>query len=109
MRWIMFLSFCALGFAQQAPSGDAAKGRKLFESYGCYQCHGREAQGFAATGPRIGPNPIAWAVFTRYVRQPSGQMPPYTVKVASDQDLADIYAFLRGLPQPPKNIPLLNN
>ena len=38
-------------------------------------------------------------------------MPPYTSKVVSDSELADIYAFLQSLPQPPaaKSIPLLNN
>jgi cytochrome c1 len=37
-------------------------------------------------------------------------MPPYTAKVVSDQDLADIYAFLQSVKQPPpvKDIPLLN-
>jgi hypothetical protein len=37
-------------------------------------------------------------------------MPPYTSKVVSDQDVADIYAFLKSLPPAPsaKNIPLLN-
>jgi hypothetical protein len=37
-------------------------------------------------------------------------MPPYTAKVASDQDLADIYAYLKSFPTPPpaKDIPLLN-
>ncbi len=36
-------------------------------------------------------------------------MPPYTVKVVSDQELADIYAFLMAIPQPPPidSIPLL--
>jgi ubiquinol-cytochrome c reductase cytochrome c subunit len=28
-------------------------------------------------------------------------MPPFTAKVVSDAELADIYAFLRSLPQPP--------
>jgi len=92
-----------------APNGNAQKGRQLFASYGCYQCHGREAQGGAGTGPRLGPRPIAFAALVRYVRQPTGQMPPYTAKVVSDQDLADIYAFLQSLPAPPPNIPLLNN
>jgi len=38
-------------------------------------------------------------------------MPPYTVKVVSDKELADIYAFLQSISQPPavKSIPLLNN
>jgi cytochrome c553 len=37
-------------------------------------------------------------------------MPPYTAKVASDQDLADIRAFLATMPEPPplKSIPILN-
>jgi len=38
-------------------------------------------------------------------------MPPYTAKVVSDKDLADIYAFLQSAKQPPpvKDIPLLKN
>lgn len=94
--------------AQNVPAGNAQNGKKLFTSYGCWECHGREAQG-GVGGPRIGPNPPAFAAFQRYVRQPAGQMPPYTSKVVSDADLADIYAFLQSLPQPAKNIPLLNN
>jgi len=92
-------------------SGDARNGRKLFENYGCYQCHGREAQGGLGTGPRLGPKPIAFTALQRYVRQPTGQMPPYTAKVVSDKDLADIYAFLQSVKQPPpvKDILLLNN
>jgi ubiquinol-cytochrome c reductase cytochrome c subunit len=94
-----------------APSGDAQHGRKIFESYGCYQCHGREAQGGLGTGPRLGPKPLAFAAIQKYIRQPTGQMPPYTAKVVSDKDLADIYAFLLSVKAPPpiKDIPLLNN
>jgi hypothetical protein len=38
-------------------------------------------------------------------------MPPYTTKVVSDKDVADIYAFLQSVKQPPpvKDIQLLNN
>jgi mono/diheme cytochrome c family protein len=84
-----------------APSGDAKNGRKLFAADGCYQCHGYEAQGATPTGPRLGPRPIALAQFSKYVRQPTGQMPPYTAKSIPDKDLADIYAFLQSLPAPP--------
>jgi len=90
-----------------APAGNAETGKKLFVSYGCYQCHGYEAQGSNATGPRLGPRPIALAAFSRYVRQPTGQMPPYTVKVVSDADLTNIYAFLQSRPAPATNVPLL--
>ena len=84
-----------------APTGDAKNGRKLFAADGCYQCHGYEAQGATPTGPRLGPKPIAFAQFSKYVRQPTGQMPPYTIKSIPDKDLADIYAFLQSLPAPP--------
>jgi mono/diheme cytochrome c family protein len=92
-----------------APSGNAEEGKKLFISYGCYQCHGREAQGSSATGPRLGPRPIAFTAFSRYVRRPTGQMPPYTSKVVSDDDLANIYAYVQTRATPPaaQSIPLL--
>ena len=91
------------------PAGNAENGKRIYTSYGCYQCHGRAGQGGA--GPRLGPNPISFAVFVSYSRHPSGQMPPYTNKVVSDSEFADIYAFVKSLPQPPavKDIPLLND
>ena len=89
------------------PAGNAEAGKKLFVNYGCYQCHGYEAQGSNATGPRLGPRPIAFAAFSRYVRQPTGQMPPYTAKVVSDADLTNIYAFIQSRPAPASNVPLL--
>ena len=83
-------------------SGDAKNGEKLFTSYGCYECHGRHAEGSSATGPRLGPNAVTLALLQKYIRQPTGQMPPYTTKVVSDSDLVDVFAFLQSLPQPPK-------
>ena len=82
-----------------APAGNAMNGAKIFVSYGCYQCHGYAGQGGA--GARLAPKPIAFAAFTKYVRKPTQQMPPYTAKVVSDQELADIYAFLLTIPAPP--------
>src|SRR5271163_180419 len=108
---ILVIALLALPLFAQTPSGNVQNGRKLFENYGCYQCHGREAQGGLGTGPRLGPKPIAFAAVQRYIRQPTGQMPPYTAKVVSDKDLADIYAFLQAVKQPPavKQILLLSN
>jgi len=114
MGLIAFLLSVLASFAQApgpsasaAPAGNADDGKKLFASVGCYQCHGYEAQGSNATGPRLGPRPIAFAAFRSYVRQPTGQMPPYTAKVVSDADLANIYAFVRSRPEPAREIPLL--
>ena len=61
--------------------------------------------------PPPGPKPIPFAAVQKYIRNPTGQMPPYTAKVVPDKDLADIYAFLQSVAAPPpaKSIPLLNN
>ena len=91
-----------------APAGRVDAGAKLYGTVGCYQCHSNEGQG-GVQGPRIGPNPIPFARFSAYLRNPTGDMPPYTSAVLSNQDLADIYAFLSARPQPPplNSIPLL--
>jgi mono/diheme cytochrome c family protein len=88
----------------QAPldvaTGRADTGARLFAAYGCAYCHANEAQG-GVTGPRLGPGPITFARFVWYVRHPSLQMPPYSSVTVSDQDLADIYAFIESRPTPP--------
>jgi mono/diheme cytochrome c family protein len=92
-----------------APVGNAENGKKIFNKNGCYECHGREGQGSTMTGPRIAPDPVPFDVLSGYLRKPTGEMPPYTAKVISDQELADIYAFLQSRPHPPtaKASPLL--
>ena len=83
-----------------APSGNSVAGKKLFATVGCYSCHGREAQGGSAYGPRLAPVPIAYPAFQAYVRKPAGEMPPYRDRILSDGQLADIYAFLKSQPRP---------
>lgn len=106
MRVAIFLVMAAAA-AAQTPS--AQNGRKLFDSYGCYQCHDHDGHG--GVGARLAPNPIPFAAFSKYVRQPTGEMPPYTAKVVTDQELADIYAYLQSIPKAPdpKSIPILNH
>src|ERR1700681_3204010 len=93
---------------QTAPAGNAENGKKIFTSYGCYQCHNYAAHGGGA-GPRLAPKPIAFQAFIRQLRKPAHEMPPYTAKVVSDKELADIYAFLLTIPEPPaaSSIPIL--
>ncbi|MBI4454307.1 MAG: c-type cytochrome [Acidobacteria bacterium] len=97
--------------SEAVPVGNAQNGKRIFTAYGCYQCHGYEGQGAAAAGPRIALPSLALPEFAAYVRQPAGQMPPYTKKVVADSEMADIYAFLQSRPKPPlaKDIPLLND
>ena len=97
--------------AETAPAGNAQNGKKNFASDGCYECHGLQGQGATQTGAaRIGPPQLSLESFMSYVRHPTNQMPPYTSKATSDQDLTDIYAYLKSIPLPPKgkDIPLLN-
>ena len=127
-RWLAFLlAVTVLVFARRAApaqqpsptprmdnasSGNAQNGKKIFVSDGCYECHGFEGQGSTSTGAtRIGPPILPLEAFAIYARQPTNRMPPYTSKVLPDKDLADIYAFLKTIPLPPKgkDIPLLNN
>jgi ubiquinol-cytochrome c reductase cytochrome c subunit len=106
-RMLIVIAFCAgllalppQAASQSAPAGNAAAGRQLMVRKGCFQCHGREGQGAPITGPRLGPNPLALAAFVRAVRTPRAQMPPYTDKIVSDAELADIRAFLDSRPRP---------
>jgi len=89
--------------------GDPQNGKRLYDRYGCYQCHGGQGQGSILTGPRIAPNATGFSEFVRYIRQPGGEMPPYTSKIVSDPELTAIYTFLQSLPPPQsaKKIPLL--
>jgi mono/diheme cytochrome c family protein len=106
-RALMVIALCAgmLGLplpaaSQSVPAGNADAGRQLLVRKGCFQCHGREGQGAPTTGPRLGPNPLALAAFVRAVRSPRAQMPPYTEKLVSDAELADMRAFLDSRPRP---------
>jgi mono/diheme cytochrome c family protein len=78
--------------------GNADNGKRLYMKDGCYECHSLQGQGSMASGPRIGPDPIPFSALVSYVRHPAGDMPPYSDRVISEQELADIYAFLESLP-----------
>ena len=63
--------------------------------------------GQGGTGPRLAPRPLPAPALTAYVRKPGNGMPPYSAKVMSDAEVADIRAYLATIPEPPKDIPLL--
>jgi mono/diheme cytochrome c family protein len=100
----------AMSLQAQTKAGDATNGKKLFEKFDCYQCHGWEGQGGLA-GARLSQTRLPQAAFTAFVRNPpSGGMPPFRAKLLSDQELGDIYAFIKSIPEPKaaKDIPLLS-
>ena len=93
--------------AQNAPNGNVANGKKLYETTGCSQCHGLAGQGGAA-GPKL-IDPTPFAAFVAQLRTPRQVMPPYTERVMSEQQIADIYAHVKTFPLPPDpaTIPIL--
>jgi mono/diheme cytochrome c family protein len=93
-----------------ALTGNSDNGKRLFLKNGCYQCHGQAGQGGLA-GARLAQIKLAQPAFIAYVRNPApGGMPPYRAKVMSDQELADVFAYIQTFPEPPasNSIPILN-
>jgi mono/diheme cytochrome c family protein len=111
MKRLIFMTgmFAAAALAQTAPA-NVQNGKRLYEKNGCFQCHGWAGQGGMA-GARLAQTKLLLPVFTAFVRNPpSGGMPPYRPKVMTDQELADVYGYIKTFPDPPalKDIPLLN-
>jgi mono/diheme cytochrome c family protein len=98
---------CAIALTVLAPgaafAASAEHGKAMFILHGCWQCHGTQGQGSIATsgGKRLAPNPLPWEAFSGFVRSTNRAMPPYSEKILSDGDLADIYAYLQSIPKPP--------
>ena len=111
MKKILFAAvvLAAAAFAQDA-TGSAENGKRIFMKNGCFECHGTVGQGTIA-GARIGPPPLNAQGLIRYVRRPAGQMPAFTEKVMPDQELIDVYTYLKTIPapKPAKDIPLLSD
>ena len=89
-------------------AASAEEGKIAFVKNGCWQCHGFQGQGGA--GLKLAPDPKPIEFMAVFVRHTKGSMPPYSEKILSNEDLANIHAYLLSLPKSPdaKNIPLLN-
>ena len=103
----------AIAQTQQEPSGNAAHGRELYLATGCFECHGRNGQGGAFNGPApaLAHTELGFEAFKEQLRQPANDMPAYATAVMSDQDVADVLAFVRALPGPrsPADIAILKD
>src|SRR5262245_43739725 len=98
-----------LGCGGAALAASAEKGKSAYIQHGCWACHGFQAQG-GVTGPKLAPDPIPIEAFTAFVRTTDRAMPPYMEAILSNEDLADIHAYLQTIPKSAdyKSIPLLN-
>jgi mono/diheme cytochrome c family protein len=93
-------TFSSTAVAQDAPAGDAANGRRLYIAVGCFTCHGRSGQGGSFNYPTPPLARTAWPVeaLRAFLRVGVNDMPAYAREVLSDEQVADIHAFLRSLP-----------
>ena len=111
MKFRIALAAFLIGQGGAAFAASAEHGKAAFIQHGCWQCHGTMGQGSIATsgGKRLAPDPLPWDTFAGFVRSTNGAMPPFSDKILSDGDLADIYAYLQAIPKPPDvaSIPLL--
>ncbi len=99
-------------FAQeQAPAGKPERGYQVYMKVMCYTCHGTIGHGGdRGTGPALTPNPLPYEAFELELRTPRQAMPAYRKEFLSNQDLADIYAYLMSIKPSAeaKDIPLLS-
>lgn len=84
--------------AASSAAGNVAAGRALFVSNGCIACHGDNAEG--KIGPKIAGTGLSFAEVLHQVRQPRGQMPPFSAQQVSDAQVQQIYAYLESLGPP---------
>jgi mono/diheme cytochrome c family protein len=99
--------------AQDAPKGDVAKGKQIYMADGCFLCHGRVGQGggYNTPVPALAKTEMPFEAVKMQLRTPADDMPPYSTAVISDEQIADIYAYLQSLPgrRDPKSIAILND
>ena len=106
--WAEFAVVVSLLGVQPVFAASAENGKRAYMRVGCWQCHGTVGQGGTA-GPRIAPDPLPYEALAAFVRTTNRAMPPYREAVLSNDDLADIYAYLQSIPKPPPpdSLPLL--
>jgi len=108
--YILAAVFSAASAAAPATAADGETPRDVFERVGCWSCHGYKGQG-GRHGPAIARTPHNYEAFSAFVRTTSGEMPPFTERVVSDQDLRAVHGYLQSLPEPPSadNLSLLQD
>jgi mono/diheme cytochrome c family protein len=96
--WLGLIGSLATVAEDATPSSE--RGQKTFMRVGCYQCHGSDGHGNGA-GPALTPNTLPPQAIATFIRANAGRMPVYPKEVLSDNEIADIVAFLKTVPKPP--------
>jgi len=101
-------------------TGNAAAGKKLYETYSCYACHGYNGETGRAFVGNWSANLATEQSFIAFLRgranvapvQPSTSMPNFSADTLSDAQAKDIYAHIRTFrshaPANVEDIPVFN-
>ena len=89
-------SSSARDMSPKPSTGDSKRGEELYKA-SCVVCHGAQATG--GVGPRLAGNPVLSSdqAFWKIVHEGRHVMPPLK-GVVTEQQIADIRAWLRALP-----------
>ncbi len=100
---------CAISLATfaiaNAQDGDAARGKELYYTHGCYGCHGYNgetgARNLVGTNSPLIADPDTFLLYLRLRADyapllPSTRMPAYPESALNDADARDIYAYISG-------------
>lgn len=78
------------------PKGNAADGKKWYRMHNCQGCHGEK--GYDGGGPDIANIDMGYGSFVKRLRNSqTAVMPEYSEEKISDQDAADILAYLKSV------------
>jgi mono/diheme cytochrome c family protein len=79
-----------------APQGNPTTGEQIWAQKPCSGCHGANAEG--AIGPKLAGTALSWDQVLQVVRngKGGGRMPAFDQSVVTDQEMADIYAWLKS-------------
>jgi cytochrome b subunit of formate dehydrogenase/cytochrome c553 len=77
-------------------SGSAAEGEALWQTLPCRECHGEDARGTErAMNVSLAGTNITFTAFVDTVRRGPADMHPFSAQQISDEQLADLYAWLQ--------------
>jgi mono/diheme cytochrome c family protein len=89
------LSAALLISSCSTPMGNPEDGKRWYSMNNCYACHG--VNGDDGKAPVVNNLEMAYWRFERIVRDAGSPiMPKYPEEKISDQDMADLYAFLKA-------------
>lgn len=81
------------------PSAAIERGEAVYQRLVCMACHGQQGEG--GVGPTLAKTQLDLEQVIAQVRNPVGNvMPPISGDQASDEEIADVYAYLQSLPLP---------